>query len=374
MIADRSGQSRFVDGCILVLIYFAVAAASFNGFYDKWNFRDGQTFPGVSIEAMLNGTADRPFIYRSLLPWVANRVDAALPAGIKNRILAKAVLPDGSLMTKIKSSVARDPRYLIRYHLIYFMAFLFLFASMFPMRAVCAAAEMDVVSSTLAPVILVLFLPFLLTVGGYFYDLSEMFFLMSATALAMSRRYWALLLIAALGALNKESFVLFLPALYPLLRMRLSPRRAAIFNGGLLAIAGVIGFAVSRHFHANPGPNAEFHLGRNMLFYLNPRNLFQHEVNYGLVTFRGYNIVFVLMIAVLLLRGWKPLPVRIRQHIAIAAAIDLPLFFIVCAPGELRNLSLLYPGLLFLVGQSIALWVAGISRPASKERRTESLP
>jgi hypothetical protein len=103
------------------------------------------------------------------------------------------------------------------------------------------------------------------------------------------------------------------------------------------------------------------HLGRNLLFYINPRNLFQHEVNYGLVTFRGYNIIFVLLIAVLLLRAWKPLPVRVRQHIAIAAAINLPLLFAVCAPGELRNLSLLYPGRLFLIAQAVALWVGAVA-------------
>lgn len=368
MNVDRSGQSRFVNGCILVLIYFVAAAASFNGFYDKWNLRDSQVFPGVSIEAILGGTADRPFAYRMLLPWIANHVDAALPAQMKNRIMAKALLPDGSLFTKIKSPVAKDPRYLIRYHLIYYMAFLFLFASMFAMRWACREVAIDRVSAALAPVIFVLFLPFLLTIGGFFYDLSEIFFFMLATALALSRRYGPLLvLVAALGALNKESFVLLTPALYPLLRTHLPAWRAAIFSGVLAAVSGTIGFAVSRHFRANPGPVALPHLGRNLLFYINPRNLFQHEVNYGLVTFRGYNIIFVVLVAVLLLRAWKPLPVRVRQHIAIAAVINLPLLFAVCAPGELRNLSLLYPGLLFLIAQAVALWAGAVPLSLHKE-------
>jgi hypothetical protein len=40
----------------------------------------------------------------------------------------------------------------------------------------------------------------------------------------------------------------------------------------------------------------------------------------------------------------------------IAAAINFPLFFLFCIPGELRNLSMLYVPILFLMLANLEAW------------------
>ena len=73
-------------------LFFVAAAASFNGFYDKWNLRDtlnGSTQGTYLFEPMVDGTAARPFVYRQLLPMLANWIDARIPEQTKDLLFAQ---------------------------------------------------------------------------------------------------------------------------------------------------------------------------------------------------------------------------------------------------------------------------------------------
>ena len=61
---------------LLLFIAFIVAAASYGGFFQKWEFRDGTTY---SAPTMFEGTAKRPFVYRQLLPSMANLIEYVTP-------------------------------------------------------------------------------------------------------------------------------------------------------------------------------------------------------------------------------------------------------------------------------------------------------
>ncbi len=353
---------QWVNKFILFMVFYAAASASFNGFFTKWTLRD--QMPEFSIERMLDGTADRPFVYRQLLPYIANRVQAAMSPRAQQRFIAKmhSETWTGKLFTRINSKVADDPRYMIRYHVVYYLSFLFLFAAMFATRRVCLAAGFDEVSSSLAPLIFALFFPFLETVGGYYYDLPEVFFLMAAMALAMGRSYWWLLLLTPLATWNKESFLLFLPAQFPLMRTRLSVRRTAVVLAWLIALSVAVNVLLHMQYRANPGRALELHFFENLRFYLSPGKLFGHEVNYGILTLRGYNVASLLLLWIVIARGWRGLPASIHFHTFIAAAINLPLFFVLCFYGELRDLSMLYGALLLLIAACIAKWVKSAAR------------
>jgi hypothetical protein len=69
--------SRFYSGFLLLFFFLMVAAASFNGFYTKWRLNDGH--PSLGLSYMVEGTAARPYVYRQLLPAIANQVQAMLP-------------------------------------------------------------------------------------------------------------------------------------------------------------------------------------------------------------------------------------------------------------------------------------------------------
>src|SRR3954447_2250566 len=84
----RSKQFQLV---FFFILFFAAAAASFNGFYSKWHLREAGTtqyLPRVSFEAMIDGTADRPFVYRQMLPMVANWVDARISTETKEAVFS----------------------------------------------------------------------------------------------------------------------------------------------------------------------------------------------------------------------------------------------------------------------------------------------
>ena len=72
---------RLSAGFLLLCLYFLAAASSCNGFYLPWGLRDGQW--GYSLPAMVDGTAARPFVYRQLLPIIANAVYLGLPEPVE---------------------------------------------------------------------------------------------------------------------------------------------------------------------------------------------------------------------------------------------------------------------------------------------------
>jgi len=62
--------SRAAEASVCLVILLLAAAASFNGFYDKWGFREGS--PRFSPEMMLGEDAYRPFIFRQFNIVIAN--------------------------------------------------------------------------------------------------------------------------------------------------------------------------------------------------------------------------------------------------------------------------------------------------------------
>jgi hypothetical protein len=53
------------------------------------------------------------------------------------------------------------------------------------------------------------------------------------------------------------------------------------------------------------------------------------------------------------------LPLHFRRFSKIAAVINVPLFFLFCSGGELRDLSMLYVPFLLLIGVNIGQWEKG---------------
>lgn len=168
---------RGVRWMLLVVMYYVVAAASYNGYFTKWQFRD-QT-PEFALPAMLDGTIDRPFVYRQLLPMLANGVERAMSEKLKTKV--DALLMDDNrthhpITWFYPSAVdARNPQYALRYYLIFGMSFTALFLAMFAMRAVCMTLQADRTASTLAPMALAAIFPLILTDGAYFYDFPNCF-------------------------------------------------------------------------------------------------------------------------------------------------------------------------------------------------------
>jgi hypothetical protein len=115
---------------------------------------------------------------------------------------------------------------------------------------------------------------------------------------------------------------------------------------------------IRHHFAHNPGGTVEVHLKDQVDFYLHP---FQMDTWID----RTYDLMFPALsapIPTLLLiwfvwRAWRLLPAWLKRHAQLAALINFPLYFLLCQPGEYRDLSLLYISLLLVIGFSLQSWI-----------------
>jgi hypothetical protein len=346
------------------------AAASFNGFYSEFHFREAGlefgSMPRASLEAMLDGTANRPFVYRQLLPMLANWIDARVPEQTKDHIF-EARIHSGKLIRErlFHSPLAQNRAYFLRYWIVYAADFLLAWISVFAMYLICRSVGHAPPIAALSAIILILLIPYFMTLGGYFYDYPELAFFALAVWMALNFDWWWMIPIVALGALNKESFLFFIPALYPLLRQRASRINAMVGTGVLGLICAAVYCALRVRFQLNPGETAEIHLLEQIQFMLHLHNWFYPQQTYGILVLPIYNPLSLALIAWTLWRGWRSLPRAIQRHMQIAAIINFPLYFLFCYPGEFRNLSLLYVTLLLLLAANLTEWTSGQTKTST---------
>jgi hypothetical protein len=202
---------------------------------------------------------------------------------------------------------------------------------------------------------MVLLIPYGETIGGYAYDYPEFAFLALAVYLALRFPWWVLIPFVLLGTWNKESFLLFLPTLYPLVRMK-SSRLVSLLAIAVLCVASASVYLLIKPWFAhNGGGSLEFHLLDQLRQGLNPKTLLaQGEWTYSVPMLRVYSVYFLALVAWTAWRGWADLHSSIRFHTLIALAINLPLYILFCAVGELRDLSMLYVPLMLLIAANIA--------------------
>ena len=362
---DATKRDTFCSGlyfrvCCFVL-FFVAASASFSGYYQKWHFAEAD-MPGddswASIEQMLDGTAHRPSVYRQLLPAAANWLDRTLPPAAKAPFQRWQSADDEKLIYAISTSpTANNPQYAFRYLLMYCETFLFAFLAVYAMYFACTAAGISYPGAMFAPVVLILLMPYIMTNGGFFYDYPELTFFGLAVWISLRHRWWWLLPIVALGSWNKETFLLFVITLYPLLRCNRSRLAATVQTGALCLVSLAVLLPIRLRVAGNPTGNAAAWLPDQLHFYLSARHmLFASEETYGLRLFSASTLIPMALIVWTVIRAWKYLPRPVQKHAQIAACINIPIYLVFCNPGELRNLSMLFIVFLLTLAINLNQW------------------
>jgi hypothetical protein len=337
-----------------MVLFFVAASASFSGFYTKWRFRDG--FPDANVlfsfDRMVDGTAIRPYVYRQLIPDVANWISKETPATLNNRLTEYCQ----SKMTRGEGSYSRininpayiNKVYLLRYLVVYVTTFLITLLSVCTMHLVCKEMNASPATAVLAPVCVILMIPYLESVGGYFYDFPELAFMMLAVWIALRFDWWWIAPLAVLGTWNKESYLLFIPTLYPFFRRRTSRLGALAGTVVLSMICVGIYYFMRMRFANNPGGTVEIRWSDNLAYYTHLSYLLyrgssgQFEMTFGLLLPPAGTLLPMAFIVWTVWRAWRYLPSAMQHHGQIAAVINIPLYLLFCAPGELRDLSMLY--------------------------------
>lgn len=352
----RQPVARLFHATCLVILFVVASAASFSAFYEKWHFREPAPRaydPVASFGQIIDGTAYRPYVYRQLVPTIAN--------ALAHTSLADVISRHAPERAKQKISRAFDlpsKPYPVQYLIVYIATYLAALLATFALYLVCLAANLSPPVSAFTAVIFMLLFPLFGVKGGYFFDYPELLFMAAAVWIVLQLDWWWLIPVAALGTWNKESFLLFIFTLYPIIRRRHSRNTSLIAICILVIVCAGVYFPIRLHFAHNPGGTVEWHLRDQISFYLHP---------FAMDTWidRTYNLIFpalssplsTLLLIWLVWRTWPHLPAWIKRHGQIAAVINVPLFFLFCQPGEFRDLSLLYICFLLILAVGLQRWM-----------------
>ena len=359
----RRWGERILPKLMMIFLVLTVTSASFCGFFSKWSFRDGSTSFG--IEAVLDETAKRPFVYRQLLPQTAKFVRAQIPEQTQQKLVEK--LEKQQAIPSIYARAEIRPDIIIEYYLIYIFCFLSFFASIWILRSILNEVLDDSVAGSLTALLFALITPYFETLGGYFYDFPELMFFFLAVRFALHGRWLSLLIMTPFAAWNKESFFFFLMTLYPLHQARFGMRRAAALTTGSVFIAGVAYLFVHFAYAGNPGGTAEIHFFEHVEQFFSFKTYWYTSTTYGMPLGAQMFLPHVLYVVWIACHAWKSLSPLWRMHAKIAAGITIPLYWMFCAVGELRNLSFLYVAFAILTG----FYIQSLLRRAYQSKETD---
>lgn len=352
--------TRATRSVMLLCTYLLVAAAAFCGMFSKHGFDDGPL--STSLTATLDGTASRPYVYRQLLPAIANASDALLPGAVKAHFLAHLAKDAPShnplRATFVRATKADDPALALRYYIVYGLSFCALVAAMLMLRLVCLDLHGDEVVATLAPPIFAIAVP-----ASYFYDFPELLFMTLAVWLACRAKWRWLVPLAIVATFNKESFPVFALTLYPFLRLRASRRAAAACVSACVVAGALVNVLVKLRYAGNDGSPAIFNLWFNLQFFANPRSYFLSEWTYGLPLPRATNVIVLAVLALIVRAGWDALPDCVRRHALLAAAFNVPLFVVFGFLDEVRALSMLDVSATLLLCAAASRYLVRASAP-----------
>jgi hypothetical protein len=356
--------SRGLSLAALGFVYYLAAAASFSGYFGKWAFRDGN--PTYGVASVFDGTAARPFIYRQLMPVLADSAATIVDEIAAQPTRGAAFQALGSYMAirapdEVFSQAGgvAEPKARRQYFALYYLTFVSFVATLFAMRGLCLRLGQSEAAATLAPLLFALIYPVLLTQGGYYYDVPEFLFLCFAVTLALQGRWPWLLILSVPATLNKEAYLFFIPTLYPLLRAHMPRNAVCGVLGAALCLSLVTSLAVKYQFRENEGVEAFFQLRHHVGFFLDWRPYVRMETNYGVPTAAGFHVLHLVLMVGLCRVAWPLTSPVMKRHATLAAVINLPLFALFAYKDELRNLSFLFPTVLVMMACWLSAWLAG---------------
>ena len=357
-VIQAFANSKAASWLLLLGFFYMIAAASHAGFMAKYALRDGdKTF---SIVNMVDGTAERPFVYRHLIPAIA-KAGQQLITDPNSTVFSqfKKLKLDAS-QNYTRATATNTPGYEYAYRIVYLTNFIALFVSLILLRALLLRLKFGQLESAIAPAAFVIAFPYVQSIGGFFYDSVELAFFSGALLLAVKGRLFALIILTIFATLNKESFLFFIPTLYPILREKFALKKTLLILGVALLVAALVKAYLQHTYQANLGSEMYVQFFDNIKAYLNPLTYLRNETTYGLPGPSGFFITTIAIMLIIALRGRPVVSSAWRQHFLIALIINFPLFFAFCVAGELRNLSMLYVGSVVFIAAAIKTTQLGL--------------
>ena len=289
---------------------------------------------------MLQGTAYRPFVCRTLVPTAVRLLSSPVPAAV--RVWAIQAVESNQELEATRAGLMWEKDYLVEYAiasvLIYaaLLGFLWAFGYLFDAVYHPSLSCRRVV--TLAALAI---LPTMFRYINYIYDLPTLFLFTLGLGLMVRRRWGVFLAVYGLACLNKETTILltmiFVLYYFP------GERMGRIQFGRLLAWQGLIYVPIRLGlfyiFRNAPGSVVEYQLPHN--FHLLARTYLLSDV-------------FILLALILsIFYHWRQKPLFLRRSMSIMIPLlGLTLFFGFL--DELRDYYEAYPVMILLGAQTFA--------------------
>jgi len=352
-------------------------------------------YPGLVAERygiihMVSGEAHNPFVRRALVPFLVRITHSVLPRSIKDSINSRAENYIGT--SGIRESYdepeseqrfdTMEGKWSIAIVAIAFIV-LSLFGFLFALRkALIIFYHPPPLIADFFPLLVLVFLPVFANFSNFIYDYANLFLFTICLIFMFGEKWLLYYIFLCLAVLNKETAIL-LPAVFAVYYLgRMEKKRYLTHVILQFAVGiGLIGILILI-FRNNPGGVAEFHIGYNLIYLSDIKNLFLFEpfrtcplAPGGLKVYRpvGCNLPFWGIIIAFVAFGWRKSPRFIRialPVVAIPLLAAMPFFGLV---NEIRAVYEALPLILLLLYSTAdRIWQISARNPAVTLRATPS--
>ncbi|MBC7235327.1 MAG: hypothetical protein H5T69_05755 [Chloroflexi bacterium] len=304
------------------------------------------------------GRAHRPFVYRVLVPWLVRLLLALLPEGIE-RWFSTDIYVAFPLVGQMMDFLSWEREYLPVYLAIVFLTYIAIIGFMLSLRWIADQNyRMPRYLLDALPFFSLLILPVFFKRGTHFlYDMPALFLFTLGLACLRAEKHRWYYTVYILGLLNKETMLL-LGLVFVLWHRGRKDRRSLWGHAGVhLFLFALIKGGLALLYRDNPGAQAEFRLGENLIFYTYP---------YWFTT-----VASVVAVVLLIGHRWQEKPLFLRQALWLVPPFLL-LYLVMGSWGEIRVFYELF-AVLFLLGFQTIAWIMGWPMVAREESGSEPL-
>lgn len=244
----------------------------------------------ASTVSMVDGTANKPFVYRRLLPAAAGAIYAMLPESVDSVLTQKAKAPGAqSVITFLQWREDYLAYYLIVAGLM-FACFLGFMVSLRWIARLCRPNEP--LLCDMAPVLAMLLLPPTFMFAKYIYDPATLLLFALAFGAILARKDYAYYPIFIAAAFNKETAILLVPLFVMVYWGKRGKLGLSVHALAQVAIWAGVSLWLRHIYGANPGVAVEHHL-------------LDHNLAFGYMGQKMLAVAYVLLLAIVARFGWS---------------------------------------------------------------------
>jgi len=282
----------------------------------------GSLDPRFTIQKLIDGTADRPFVYRLLVPQITGALIYATPDWLIQIVNSKLNNLDLAAFIQRANSnrtheIFEHPAELYTHFALIVVIGLFLAGFVFTQYKLTRFLYPQSWAMALfSPIIGLLIIPALKFPQISVYDISVVFFAAICAYYMVQKQWWRYLLFFFVATLNKETSIFLIPLFFVNFVTRLPLRLFIRLLIAQIAIYGATKYSINYIYRNNPGYPLENYFDSHVDAFMRVLEHYQYQ-ELGTM----FSIVFLLVYR------WREKPVFVRNVLTIFPMIYIAYFW-----------------------------------------------